>query len=119
MFEKFKHFIQESRRELSRVNWPTREETMRLTGVVVAISVGIAFFLGAFDALFYTGVRKLVDMAPIPTPIEGALPNNSTSTIASSTTGGPNVFAPIDVKANGNVKVTTEKPVESKLPIKL
>ncbi len=108
MFERLKHFILESRRELGRVNWPTRDETMRLTSVVIAISLGIALFLGAFDFLFYTGVRAL---APASAPIE-----NASGTISSTTTEMPNFFSPTDVKTsgNGNFEITTENPTDNK-----
>ncbi|MEY4731245.1 MAG: SecE/Sec61-gamma subunit of protein translocation complex [Candidatus Parcubacteria bacterium] len=34
------------------MNWPTRDEALRLTGVVIFLSVALAVFLGAFDYLF-------------------------------------------------------------------
>jgi len=52
MFTKLKSYIQESYREFRRVNWPTRSETIRLTLVVIAFSLGIAFFLGILDLGF-------------------------------------------------------------------
>lgn len=52
MFTKLTSFLQESRQEIMRVNWPTRQETMRLTLVVVAISILVSVLLGAFDFLF-------------------------------------------------------------------
>lgn len=42
-------FVREARSELSKVVWPTREETIRLTAVVILISVGIGFFIGGLD----------------------------------------------------------------------
>jgi preprotein translocase subunit SecE len=57
MAERIKLFFLESRQELRRVNWPTREETIRLTVIVIIISLFIAFFLGAFDFLFLTALR--------------------------------------------------------------
>jgi preprotein translocase subunit SecE len=38
--------------ELRRVTWPTREETMRLTLMVIAVSVAVGLFLGAIDIGF-------------------------------------------------------------------
>ncbi len=38
--------------ELKRVVWPTREETRRLTIMVIIISVTIGIFLGAIDLGF-------------------------------------------------------------------
>lgn len=52
MFTKLTSFLQESRQELLRVNWPTRQDTVRLTLVVIAISLLVAAMLGAFDFLF-------------------------------------------------------------------
>lgn len=44
-------FIKEVIAELKKVNWPTREETIKLTVVVIAISVIVAAFIGGLDAL--------------------------------------------------------------------
>ena len=58
MFARIKNFFAESRQELRHVNWPTRQEAVRLTTIVIGMSVGIAVFLGFFDYLF-TNVVKL------------------------------------------------------------
>ncbi len=52
MFAKIKTFFAESRTELRHVNWPTRQEAIRLTSIVIGISLGLAVFLGAVDYLF-------------------------------------------------------------------
>ena len=52
MFEKIKSFFTEARVELRHVNWPTRQEAIRLTSIVIGITLGIAIFLGACDYLF-------------------------------------------------------------------
>ena len=49
MIDKIKSYIQESYQEFLRVNWPTRKETIRLTLIVIAFSIGIALFLGILD----------------------------------------------------------------------
>lgn len=38
--------------ELRRVTWPTREETLRLTLMVIAVSAAIGAFLGVVDLGF-------------------------------------------------------------------
>jgi len=43
-------FIKEVQQELKKVTWPTREETIKLTGVVIVISLLVAFFIGGLDA---------------------------------------------------------------------
>ncbi len=60
MLSKLTSFLQESRQELARVNWPTRQETIRLTLVVISISLLVSFLLGAFDALFAELLKLIV-----------------------------------------------------------
>ena len=45
-------FVQDIISELRKVSWPTREETMRLTAVVVVVSVAIGLGLGGVDIVF-------------------------------------------------------------------
>ena len=45
-------FIGEAISELRRVTWPTREETMRLTIMVVAVAAAVGVFLGIVDVVF-------------------------------------------------------------------
>lgn len=45
-------FIKQVRAELLQVTWPTRTEILRLTFVVIAISIFVGLYLGAVDAIF-------------------------------------------------------------------
>jgi preprotein translocase subunit SecE len=45
-------FIQEVIAELKKVTWPTREETIKLTVVVIGLSVAVGAFIGGLDTLF-------------------------------------------------------------------
>ncbi len=45
-------FLREVRAELVKVVWPTREETIRLTGLVIVVTIIVAFFVGALDFSF-------------------------------------------------------------------
>jgi len=38
--------------ELKKVTWPTRDETIKLTGTVIVISLVIGAFIGGLDILF-------------------------------------------------------------------
>ncbi|MBM3256710.1 MAG: preprotein translocase subunit SecE [Candidatus Liptonbacteria bacterium] len=60
MFSKTKKFFKESREELQHVNWPTRQEAIRLTTIVIGISLALSIFLGAFDSAFSTLIRTLI-----------------------------------------------------------
>ena len=44
--------VKEIYAELGRVTWPTKEETTRLSIIVVSISIVIGLFLGVIDLAF-------------------------------------------------------------------
>ncbi len=45
-------FVKEVIAELKKVTWPTREETIRYTAIVFAISILVGAFVGGLDVLF-------------------------------------------------------------------
>lgn len=45
-------FLKEVVAELKKVTWPTRAETIKLTAVVIAISVIVGLFIGGLDIAF-------------------------------------------------------------------
>jgi len=45
-------FIHEVVSELKKVTWPTRQESIKLTVVVIVISVLVGAFIGGLDSLF-------------------------------------------------------------------
>jgi preprotein translocase subunit SecE len=53
-------FLKEVRDELQKVVWPTRDEIIRLTGVVILVSVGVGIFLGATDFILTKLVGLLI-----------------------------------------------------------
>jgi len=60
MFSKIKSYIIESKQEFKRVNWPTKQETGRMTLVVVVLSLVTALFLGALDFIFRYLLGKFI-----------------------------------------------------------
>ncbi|OGI24929.1 MAG: preprotein translocase subunit SecE [Candidatus Moranbacteria bacterium RIFCSPHIGHO2_12_FULL_54_9] len=53
-------FLVEAKVELSRVNWPTRQQLIRYTILVIAISLVVAVFLGSLDFLFSSLVERFL-----------------------------------------------------------
>ena len=53
-------FLREVRDELKKVVWPTRAEVIRLTGVVVLVSLIVGIFLGGTDFILTKLVGLLV-----------------------------------------------------------
>jgi preprotein translocase subunit SecE len=45
-------FLQETYSELRKCVWPSREETARLTMVVIVLAIAAGFFLGGLDRIF-------------------------------------------------------------------
>ncbi|MFA6909029.1 MAG: preprotein translocase subunit SecE [Patescibacteria group bacterium] len=58
MFRKLIAYIKESRDELRKVIWPSRQETVRHTFLVIGVSVGVAVFLGIADYVFTIGFER-------------------------------------------------------------
>ena len=45
-------FLREVKMELKKVTWPTREEAINLTIIVIVVTFGMSAFLGIVDFLF-------------------------------------------------------------------
>ena len=45
-------FLRETYEELRKCVWPSREETARLTMVVIVLAIAAGFFLGGLDRVF-------------------------------------------------------------------
>lgn len=55
-------FYRETVGELKKVVWPTREEALRLTGIVLIVITVMAIVLGTFDYLFSQLFRFLISL---------------------------------------------------------
>ena len=53
-------YFKETRAEIRKVSWPTREEATNLTMIVLAVTVAMAIFLGVVDAVFAELIRLIV-----------------------------------------------------------
>lgn len=54
------NYIKESKDELKKVVWPTKQELVRHTLIVIVISLVMAVFLGIFDFIFAEIVEKVI-----------------------------------------------------------
>ena len=52
MIKKIIAFFQEAKIELTKVNWPTKKQTVNYTALVIVVSLVVAGFLGGLDFLF-------------------------------------------------------------------
>ena len=58
--ESTKKFLEESKHELKRVNWPDRQTTVRYTVFVIGLSLALAVFLGIIDFAFLTALKSTI-----------------------------------------------------------
>ena len=57
--DRFLHFLKETRIELRKVVWPSRQETLKTTGIIMVVVVIVAIFLWIIDAFFTWGVGSI------------------------------------------------------------
>lgn len=58
--ERFITFLREVRVELGKVTWPSRQQLLAYTGVVLGICLFFAVFLGGLDTVFAWILNRLV-----------------------------------------------------------
>lgn len=57
LINKITKFIKEVRAEMEKVKWPSREEALRLTLVVIVVSTVLGVYIGAIDF----GLTKVIE----------------------------------------------------------
>ena len=53
-------YLKDTKAELRHVTWPTRQQAITYTVVVLAISIGTGLFLGLLDFIFAKGIAKFI-----------------------------------------------------------
>ena len=74
--------------ELRKVQWPTREELLRMTGIVIATVVLFGVLIGGADYILSLGVKQLYTSSGTSTSAPAA-------TSPSTTTGQPPHATPL------------------------
>ena len=57
MLERIKQFLSETRTELKKVTWPTREELKESTYVVIVSTILVTVFIGIVDQILSRMIR--------------------------------------------------------------
>ena len=60
IIERVKEYFIDTRGELRKVTWPTRQQTINLTLIVLAVTVAMAIFLGGVDWIFANLIRLIL-----------------------------------------------------------
>lgn len=53
-------FLKEVKDELQKVVWPSRDEVIRLTTIVLLVSLLVGLFLGGLDYVFTTTMTLII-----------------------------------------------------------
>ena len=53
-------YVKATRSELRKVVWPTRDETINLTIIVLIVTIGMSAFLGIIDFLFTRAFELII-----------------------------------------------------------
>jgi preprotein translocase subunit SecE len=56
MFTAIKNYFIGSFQEMKKVTWPTKNQTINYSALVIGLSVGMALFLGLLDYIFNFGI---------------------------------------------------------------
>lgn len=57
---KITEYFKEIRAELKHVVWPSKNQTIFYTIIVIVLSILVAYFLGVFDFIFSKGLEKII-----------------------------------------------------------
>lgn len=58
--ESVKNYFIGSYAEMKKVTWPTKQQTINYSLLVVGLSVGVAVFFSILDYIFNLGIEKLI-----------------------------------------------------------
>ncbi|MFH1790146.1 MAG: preprotein translocase subunit SecE [bacterium] len=58
--EPIKSYFVGSYRELKKVSWPTKKQTINYSVLVIAMSIGMALFFSILDYIFEIGFKMII-----------------------------------------------------------
>lgn len=61
VFEAIKNYLVGSYAEMQKVTWPTKQQTINYSLVVIGLSAAIAIFFSALDFIFNLGIQTLIN----------------------------------------------------------
>lgn len=61
IFDSAKNYFVGSYAEMKKVTWPTKQQTINYSLVVVGLSVGVALFFTLLDYIFNAGIETLIN----------------------------------------------------------
>ena len=62
VFARLKKYFRDTKSEVKKGAWPTKQQTINNTGVVIACIVVVGAFIGVLDAVFTFGLQALLKL---------------------------------------------------------
>lgn len=59
------NYLRNSREELKRVSWPSRQQVIRDTMIVVMISLAVGAFFAGIDKIFEAGFQQMITWSQV------------------------------------------------------
>jgi len=53
-------YIRESKQEIGKITWPSRQDTIKYSVICIGLSVGVAAYFAGLDWLFSRGFEQLL-----------------------------------------------------------
>ena len=60
MVEKIQKFLSEVRAELNKVKWPSQKEAIKLTTIVLGVSIVLGAYIGGIDLLLTKIIERFL-----------------------------------------------------------
>lgn len=60
VIERIQNYLRETLAEMKKVSWPSKEQTKNYSLLVIALSLGMAAFLGFVDYILNIGLETLI-----------------------------------------------------------
>lgn len=61
-FQRISKWLKEMKSELKKVQWPTWNQTLKNTGIVIVCVIVLSIFIGVFDTLANSVIRALLSL---------------------------------------------------------
>lgn len=105
-------YLRSAKAELEKVSWPSRQETIRYSVLVCAVSIATALFFATVDLGLSTAVDRILQLrnSPQTTTEPNEIPNFQPSVEAVDETGAPADIKvetlPLNGSDDGTFKIT-------------
>lgn len=106
MFRKLINYLSGARQEVKKINWPTSQEVVRKTTIVILFSTAVTIMLGGLDFLFNRAILNLVTGNDNPPAATTNLDSTSIDVDATDGQGDP-----IEIQV-GDEEAVGGEPVE-------